>query len=106
MDQELVNYYKLQLAHDLIMYLTNLTLHGLPPKRKAEKANQILESWDKRVNTKIKEMRAQKVEEQITEDKDVATIILEIHGMTANAVRKEFKVEARHSLFRSFTRQS
>jgi len=106
MDKDLTTYYKLQLAHDLIMYLTHINLQGLPPDRKAEKANQILESWDRRVDNKIGQMRIEKVIEQSSEeDRDVATIILGIHGMTADAVRKEFKAEARHSLFRSFDSQ-
>jgi hypothetical protein len=38
------------------------------------------------------------------EDLDVQSIMAEIHAMEPELVRKEFKVEARHSMFRSFVK--
>lgn len=107
MDQELITYYKLQLAHDLIMFLAGLSIHGLQPEDKAKKVNQILETWDARVTTQVKMMRDAQLAEAYDgdEDLDVKSIIADIHATEPTAIRKEFKVEARHSMFRSFVKK-
>ena len=108
MDQELVTYYKLQLAHDLIMFLSGLSINGLQPEVKAEKINKILEAWDQRVDTKIKMLRKEKIEEACAisgTDVDVQTIMADISAIETELVRKEFKGEAKHSMCRSFIGQ-
>ena len=105
MDAELVTYYKLQMAHDLIMFLGKLCVHGLPPESQIQKINQILESWDSRVETQVGLMRATKVKEACADsdkDFDVQTILADIAAAEPKAIRKEFKIEARHSMLRPF----
>ena len=105
MEQELITYYKLQLAHDLIMFLAGLSINGLPPEDKAKKVNQILETWEQRVDTQVKIMRDEKVREAAEAaglDVDVQSILAGISALEPELVRKEFKVEARHSMVRSF----
>ena len=105
MDREIITYYKLQLAHDLLMFLTGLSVDGLQQEAKAEKINTILEVWEQRINTQVKALRKQKIEEACAttgDDVDVLSILADVSALETDLVKKEFKVEARHSMFRCF----
>jgi len=105
MDEQLITYYKLQLAHDLILFLGKLSVHGLPQEMQIQKINQILETWDQRVEKQIDIMRTIKVKEaceQSGDDFDVQSILATVAAIEPASIRKEFKIEARHSMLRPF----
>jgi len=109
MDTETTTYYKLMLAHDLIMFLVEMYLHNVPPEHKAKTANTILEHWESRVSNQLKESMDTVIEKsaEIQDlDKDVMSIIASIHRIEPELIRKEFKVETRHNIFRSFARSN
>jgi len=104
MDQDLQNYYKLTLAHDLILFLMHVQTDGLSKDQKARRTNMILEAWEKRVLTKVGEMTEENllnVAEATKEDVDVLRILQEAHSVEPNVIRKEFKREVRKVVFRS-----
>lgn len=108
MDQELTNFYKLTLAHDLILFMMHLQLDGLSKEQKARRTNMILEAWQKRVQTKVAAMAEENlvsVAEASGEDIDVLRIIQDCHSQVADAIRTEFKREVRKTVFRSFDEQ-
>ncbi len=105
MEEEIISNYKLQLAHDLIVFLTNALLLGAPQDKKAEQSTLVLEAWEKRVNTKLKEVQAPLIKDMVNQEgieEDVATILASISSIETDAIRKEFKVEAHHGILRSF----
>lgn len=105
MDENFSNYYKLQIAHDLIMFLIHLQVHDLPPDIQAERTNMILDSWEKRLNIKLKELQdfnLKNIVEAEGLDLDVAKILADIQLVEPETIRKEFKIEVRHTIFRSF----
>ena len=109
MDKETVTHYKLILAHDLITFLTNLYLRNVPLEHKAKTANNILEAWEKRVSKMLEEsmnpvIKATAIEQDMEED--VQSILIDIFRMEPELLRKEFKVETRHSIFRSFMEEN
>lgn len=108
MDRETTNYYKLVLAQDLISFLVNIYLRNVPLEHKAKSANTILEHWESRVDEQLKTTMDQVIKrsaEMQAIDEDVMAIITGIHRIEPEIIRKEFKVETRHSLFRSFMEQ-
>lgn len=105
MDQDLQNYYKLTLAHDLILFMLSIHNDGLSKEQKARRTNMILETWEKRIDKNLQVLAKQKVEEiseQSGDDVDVLEIIQKIHSFEPAAIRKEFKREVRTVAFKSF----
>jgi hypothetical protein len=105
MDQNFSNYYKLQIAHALIMFLINLQVNGLSQDLQAERTNMILDAWEKRLDVKLKELQEanlKSIAEAEGFDLDVAKILADIQLIEPEAIRKEFKIEVRHKVFRSF----
>ena len=105
MDKETITYYKLILAHDLITYMMKLYLNSVPVEQKAKAANMILESWEKRVSVQLEESMKHTIKAVADDqgvDEDVQAILASIHRIEPELVRKEFKVESRHQIFRSF----
>lgn len=105
MDDNFSNYYKLQIAHDLIMFLVNLQVHGLPKEQMAERTNMILNAWEKRLDTKLKDLQESNLK-NIAEiegmELDIAKILADVQLIEPGIIRKEFKVEVRHTILRSF----
>jgi hypothetical protein len=89
MDEAFTNYYKLNVAMDLIVFLINIQLFDLPKDLQAERSNMILDSWEKRLETKIKELQESNLE-SIAEleglDLDVAKILTSIHHIEPKGV--------------------
>ncbi len=109
MDQEMQNFYKLTLAHDLILFMMHLQLDGLSKEQKARRTNMILEAWSKRVNMKVAALakeNLQNVAEATGDDIDVLDIIQSVHSHEPNAIRTEFKREVRKTVFKSFDQQA
>lgn len=109
MEHQLTNFYKLQISYDLIMFLINVQTHGLPLKEKAEKTNMILDAWEKNYNInlqKLTDTTIKNVAKSEGMELDVAKIVTNIHQIEPGIIRKEFKVEVRHSAFRSFDKQT
>lgn len=105
MDENFSNYYKLQIAHDLITFLIHLQVDDLPPRLQVERTNMILEAWEKRLDTKLEELAETNLKNICEIDEielDIAKILSDVHRIEPDAIRKEFKVEARHSILRSF----
>jgi len=108
MEHQLTNFYKLQISYDLIMFLINAQTHGLPLKEKAEKTNMILNAWEKNYNTnlqKLTDTTIKNVAKSEGMELDAAKIITDIHQIEPSIIRKEFKVEVRHTAFRIFDKQ-
>lgn len=104
MDENFSNYYKLQIAHDLIMFLMNLQVFGLSKDVQAERTNMILNSWEKRLDIKLKELQEtnlKNIAEAEGLDLDVAKILADVQLIESETIRKEFKIEVRHTIFRS-----
>ena len=104
MEQDLQNYYKLTLAHDLILFLMHVQNDGLSKDQQAQRTNKILEAWEKRVDTKVQIMADENIKEiskASGEDEDVLKIIQEAHTAEPKAIRKEFKREVRSIVFKS-----
>jgi len=105
MDKDFENFYKLTLAHDLIKFLMHVQNDGLSKDQKSRRTNMILEAWEKRVTLKVQELAKENVENVALasgQDVDVLSIIQDIHSYEAHAIRKEFKREVRHMVFKSF----
>ena len=105
MDQDLQNYYKLTLSHDLIVFLMNVFVNGLPKEQKVERSNKILEAWEKRIEANVKilaEQSLEDLEQEHPDEKDVLRIIQNIHTTEPVLIRKEYKREVRHTIFKSF----
>jgi predicted DNA-binding protein YlxM (UPF0122 family) len=109
MDQDLQNYYKLTLAHDLIIFMMNIHNEGISNEQKARRTNMILEAWEKRVDLNVKLMGKKNIEELSEtsgDDMDVLQIIQNIHSFESSAIRKEFKREVRSFTFKSYDKQT
>ena len=109
MDQDMENFYKLTLAHDLILFLMHALNDGLSKDQKARRTNMILEAWEKRVNTKVQELAEENLKEiskACGEDLDIMRIMQDIHSVEPITVRKEFKREVRKVVFRSLDIES
>jgi len=106
MDQDLTNYYKLTLSHDLIIFLMNILTDGAGSKDlKAKRTNLILEAWEKRVNINLEVMAEENIKEisqETVDEADVLRIIQKIHTAEPLSIRKEFKREVRGSVFKSY----
>ena len=63
MDQQTQNYYKLTLAHDLILFLMHVQNEGLSKDQKAKRTNLILEAWEKRVDGNLSIMAEKNLKE-------------------------------------------
>jgi len=99
------NFYKLQLAYDLIIFLLNLQTQGMDLERKVERTSMVLDVWDKGVNTRIQEMansNLKNIAESEDLDLDVTKILTDIHQLIPNAIRKELKTEVKDNIFKSF----
>ena len=109
MEHQLTNFYKLQISYDLIMFLINAQTNGLSLEEKAEKTNIILDAWEKNYNInlqKLTDTTIKNVAKSEGIDLDVAKIVTNIHQIEPGMVRKEFKVEVRHTAFRIFSKQT
>jgi len=107
MEHQLTNFYKLQISYDLIMFLLNTQTNGLSLEEKAEKTNMILDAWENNYNINLRKLTdttIKNVAKAEGMDLDVAKIVTDIHHIEPDIIRKEFKVEVRHSAFRSFDR--
>ena len=105
MDQDLENYYKLTLAHDLILFMLSIHNDGLSKEQKSRRTNMILEAWEKRIDANLKIMGKEtikQVSEESGDDIDVLEIIQKIHSFETSAIRKEFKREVRKVAFKSY----
>jgi len=105
MDKDFTNFYKLNIAHDLIMFLINVQVSDLPPAIKTERANLILNAWEKRLDIKLKELSEENLESIATSegiDIDIARILSDAHQTGPETIRKEFKTEIRDTIFKSF----
>jgi hypothetical protein len=101
------NFYKLQLAHDLIIFLLNLQTQGMDLERKVKRTSMILDVWDKGVNTRIQEMADSNLKnmaesEDLDLDLDALKILTEIHQLIPTTIRKELKTEVKDNIFKSF----
>ena len=109
MEHQLTNFYKLQISYDLIMFLINAQTNGLSLEEKAEKTNIILDAWERNYNInlqKLTDTTIKNVAKSEGMELDVAKIVTNIHQLEPNIIRKEFKVEVRHTAFRSFDKQT
>jgi len=91
--KEIENLYKFQIAQDLILFLLNVQLDGLSPELKCERTDQLLQAWEKRINTYIKEQNTLTVKELCELNKidlDVATILSSVHQIEPSIIREEF----------------
>ncbi|MCF8019857.1 MAG: hypothetical protein K9L62_10695 [Vallitaleaceae bacterium] len=109
MNKESVTYYKLILAQDLISFLINQYVRNVPIELKAKTANIILDSWDKKVSKILDDtinplIKAKALEHETEED--VQSILVKIHRMEPEMLRKEFKSETRDNIFRSFIEEN
>ena len=105
MDQDLQNYYKLTLSHDLITFLMNVITDGLSKDVKARRTNAILEAWEKRVDANlaiISDENLKELSQQTSDEKDVLKIIQSVFTIEPKTIRKEYKIEVRHAVFKSY----
>lgn len=105
MDQDLQNYYKLTLAHDLILFLMHVQTDGLSQEQKANRTNMILQAWENRVDLKLEKLSEEnlkEISEKTDDDLDVLKILQNVHTLEPSTIRKEFKREVRHFVFKSY----
>ena len=91
------------LGLDLIIFMftaLNSDAVDLQPEKRMEMVNEILESWEKRLihhqvqMNKVNSHALAEGHDDMTED--VANILMDIHAIETNTVRKEFKRLVRH----------
>ena len=107
MHQNIVAYYKLQLANDLVMFLIHAVLSGedLSSEEKIAKTKNILTLWNTRVNMKIQELTEAtlpQVAEEQDIDEDVARILTHVHQIEPAMIRQEFLVDIQKVIYQSF----
>ncbi len=105
MNTEQENFYKLQLAHDLIIFLVNLQTNGFTHDRKTERTNMVLDAWRKEVDIKIRELNETYLKQTSKTEsmgEDEIKILTDIHQIEAIDIRKAFKTEVGHNVMNSF----
>jgi hypothetical protein len=103
---------KLQLSKDLVMFIMNVMLIELTPAKKAEKAEQILQAWEGRVEAQLKNLHDEHLDlmfehtrfitfNGINVEKDEMRIIADIHALGPAAIRQEFAGEIRDTVLKN-----
>ena len=101
MTGEQTNYYKLQLAHNLIIFLLNLQTNGFDHERKTERTNVVLNAWAKETDIRIRQLNEaylRKTSKIKNMEEDEINILTDIHQIEAIDIRKAFKVEVKHNV--------
>jgi hypothetical protein len=106
MDRQSELYYHLQLAHDLILCMMKLQTDGLSTEQKVIRTTMILESWAKRMETKIKELNLKTIQDMSklpnADDLDVLKILSGVHQMETEATRENFKNIVKDNVIKSY----
>ena len=111
MANEYDSFLKLQLSKDLVTFIINVMLDGLTPAKKAEKAEQIFQAWERRVETQLKAQHDNQLDlmfedtksisfDGIEVDEDEMRIIAGIHAIGPAEVRKDFAEEIRDAVLK------
>jgi len=105
---EIEDFYKLQLSQDLIVFLMHVQLDGLPLETKKKRTAMIMNSWSKRVESKIKKIASKamvSVNETIQDPNttlDVLEILTNINQIEPSLIREEFKDNIINNILKTF----
>ena len=98
--------YKFNLSIDMIYFLTNLLLRNAP--NKVEMVSHIVEKWNARVSTNVRQFLIQEAQKYAKENDvpvDVAAVIISAHQTEVQMLRKEFCDELKKVLINTFLQE-